>query len=146
MTDEKSFTGNAQLLHQALKSNDDLVLNSVMKITSPEMQFKLIEQLPANLLSNFFRSFSQYIDRHPNTLSAVLPWLEIAIEQKKTEITVSAELQRRITELQLVLKQRTQQIGLFIEANALSNFVHYEKEGTGIGLPILEDDVQIIDE
>ena len=50
------------------------------------------------------------------------------------------------SELQHTLKQRTQQIGQFVEAYAVTQFVLHEREGQGVGLPINDEDMQSLNE
>ena len=140
-------TGSDEIFLQALCSNDDSLVMHVIKSTTVEKDIaNRIEALPLAMIPSFFRCFTQFIQRNPEQLSLVLPWIDTMVDIRKNNIAASGECRRQIAELKLLLRQRTQQIGLFIEANSLSKLVADEKEGPGMGLPINEDDVQLLAE
>ena len=76
----------------------------------------------------------------------VFPWISTLINIHQNSIQASGECQRRLSDLQQTLKQRTQQIGLFIEAYSSTQFIQKEREGKGVGLPITDFDAQEITE
>ena len=139
-------SGSSQVLEQAIRSGDQSLMSYVLNKTPPELISVLIKQMQPNLISPFLKTFTHQIQRDPNSLESALPWLEEFIDCWKDEISASAEYQRKVGDLQKALKGRTQQIGIFVEVNALSSFVAHEKEGDGIGLPINDLQAQTLTE
>jgi hypothetical protein len=136
------MSGTIQILEQAFRSNDESLIDYILNNTLQPDISGLIAQLQPGSIIPFIRSMTQHVQRFPASLSTAIPWMESLVNLRKNDIAASAEGQRRIAEFQNILKQRTQQMGLFIEVHALSNFVHQEKEGSGIGLPIVDTDIQ----
>jgi len=133
-----------KLLEQALKSSDDALIKFVLTKTPKESISSYVEPLQASIIPNFLKSFNQFIIKSPEFLEVVLPWIEQLVIIHQLTMSASSECQRRLSDLQLTLKQRTQQIGLFIEVSSLSEFVDQERAGKGIGLPIRDEAAQII--
>ena len=93
------------------------------------------------------KTFNRFIITDPNSLKKVLPWISALIDIHQNSIQASGECQRRLSDLQQTLKQRTQQIGLFIEAYSSTQFIQKEREGKGVGLPISdENEIEITEE
>ncbi|KAH0787166.1 hypothetical protein GPJ56_008880 [Histomonas meleagridis] len=137
--------GSSQLLEQAIRSGDQSLMSFVLKKPQEEIPL-LVNQMQPNLISPFLKTFTHQIQSYPNTLESALSWIDAFIDRWKDEISASAEYQRKVSDLQKVLKDRTQQIGILIEIDALSNFVAHEKEGAGIGLPINDLQAQTLSE
>ena len=144
MSDETRVS--PKLLEQALKSCDDSLIKFVLNKTSKELIPSYINPLPPNVLPIFLKTFNKFLQNSPDSLELLLPWLENLIQIHQNSISASGEGQRRLKELQQTLKQRTQQIGLFVEATSLTDFVSHEREGKGIGLPIFDDSAQFLTE
>lgn len=136
MADSASVSGTFQIFEQELKSGDDTLLNHFINNSSPNQIPDFIHHLQPTMISYFLRKFTNYIQKKPEALSKALPWIEEGIDYWQREIKASTICQQRVAELQHALKQRTQQIGIFIEVDSLSSFVEHEKDGEGIGLPI----------
>ena len=148
MTDEttSSLTGSYQVLEQAVKSGDLSLMDYLLTKTPKSIVPTIIQQMKPSLISPFLRTFTNQIQRNPKSLGASLIWLENFVDVWRNDISASAEYQRRIRDLQKILKDRTQQIGMFIEADALSYFVSRENNGQGIGLPTNDLQVQTLSE
>ena len=149
MTEEKNEIAKEQrvspkLLEQALKTCDESIIKFVLEKTSEEQINSFVEPIPFSLLPIFLRTFNKFINAEPDYLKTVIPWISSLIDCHQTSISASGECQRRIAELQMTLKQRTQQIGLFVEANSSTEFIQREREGKGVGLPITDDLAQEI--
>ena len=134
------------LLEQALKTCDEYIIQYVLTNTSKDQIQSFVEPIPASLLSVFLKTFNRFIISEPNSLKMVLPWISTLINIHQNSIQASGECQRRLSDLQQTLKQRTQQIGLFIEAYSSTQFIQKEREGKGVGLPITDDNAQEITE
>lgn len=139
-------SGTAQILEQAILSNDDSLLDYMLTKTPTEQIPALIQFLELTSLVPLIRSFTQHLERFPGSLSVSIPWIEVLIDVRRNDISASSECRRRISELQNVLKQRTQQMGFFVEVCALSAFVRQEKEGAGVGLPVSDTFTQDLTE
>jgi hypothetical protein len=139
-------SGTAQILEQALRSNDDSLIDYMLTKTQPDQIPTLITTLQFPSLVPLIRAFTQHIQRFPESLSISIPWIEQLVLLRRNDIAASAEGRRRISDLQNVLKQRTQQMGIFVEVRALSQFVHQEKEGIGVGLPVIDTYTQTLSE
>ena len=142
---------NMLLFEQALRSNDDSLLDYIIQriYTQPNRQEIIenhISRLSTNLLTGFLRSFTQNIQKNPQNLEKVLPWLETLIEHQSSNISSSPECSRQLQELEITLSHRTEQLGLFLEAAAQTSLISQEKDGAGIGLEINENNAQIIKE
>lgn len=144
---ETSISGNFHVFEQAMKSGDDFIVKFILdNFLEPPYIKQLIEKMKPTLINDFLRTFTDYIQRKPESLAKALPWIETCIDRWENEITASSICQKRIADLQYVLRQRTQQIGIFIEVDSLSTLVAHEKEGVGIGLPIDDDDAHTLTE
>jgi hypothetical protein len=139
-------SGTAQILEQALRSNDDSLIDYLLTKTQPEQIPPLITTLQFQSLVPLIRAFTLHIQRFPESLSVSIPWIEQLIARRRSDIAASPEGRRRIAELQNALRQRTQQMGIFVEVHALSQFVHQEKEGIGVGLPVVDTYTQMLSE
>lgn len=148
MTSEtpNSVAGSYQVLEQAVKSGDLSLMDYLLTKTPESLVPELIKQMKPSLISHFLKTFTNQIQRNPKSLGSTLIWLENFVDIWRNDISASAEFQRRLRELQKILKTRTQQIGIFIEADALSYFVSRENSGEGIGLPTNDLQVQILSE
>lgn len=135
-----------KLLEQALKSCDEALIRFVLDKTVEDQIPAYIQPIPPNLLATFLRSFNKFLISEPQYLKTILPWIENLIEIHQLSISASGECQRKLSELQHTLKQRTQQIGQFVEAYAVTQFVLHEREGQGVGLPINDEDMQSLNE
>ncbi|KAK8894890.1 hypothetical protein M9Y10_023331 [Tritrichomonas musculus] len=143
-SEDHPLSGSFQIFEQALKSGDDSLVTFILRKFSDTLISDLIHAMQPSLINDFLRTFTDYIQRNPESLAQALPWIEECIDYWESAITASSICQRRIAELQYVFRQRTQQIGIFIEVDSLSSLVHQEKEGVGIGLPIDDHDAQIL--
>jgi hypothetical protein len=139
-------SGTAQILEQALRSNDDSLIDYMLTKTQSDQVPALISSLQLGSIVPLIRAFTQHIQRFPESLSVSIPWIEQLIRIRRNDIATSGEGRRRIAELQNVLKQRTQQMGTFVEVYALSQFVHQEREGAGVGLPVNDTFTQTLSE
>ena len=129
---------NTQILEQAIRSNDASLMTFILERTDKSEVMAQVAALQAASVVPFLRAFSQHIERFPGALRDALPWIEALITARRGDISASPECRRRVAELQNTLRQRTQQIGIFSEASALSNSVKREKEGSGIGLEVVD--------
>lgn len=145
-SEDHSVSGNFQVFEQALKTGDDFIVKFILENFSDSLYLKLIHAMEPSLINDFLRTFTDYIQRKPESLAQALPWIEECIDHWENEITASSICQRRVADLQYILRQRTQQIGIFIEVDSLSTLVAHEKEGVGIGLPIDDYDAQTLTE
>lgn len=134
------------LLEQALKSCDESTLKFILRRTDPEEVQALVKPLNPSLLPIVIKSLNKFIVNEPGYLATVLPWLEQIISLHQDSIASSGECQSKLSDLQQTLKQRTQHVGLFVEASAISEFVLHEREGKGIGLPVNDEYAQILEE
>jgi hypothetical protein len=139
-------SGTSQILEQALRSSDDILIDYMLTKTPTSQIPSLISGLDRSLVIPFIRVFARHIERFPQSLAISLPWIEGFIDIKRNDISTSWECQKRIADLQNVMKQRTQHIGLFMEAQALSTFVYQEREAWGIGLPVVDTFTQNLTE
>ena len=114
------------------------VVSAVFLMFAVTLVMAQVAALQAASVVPFLRAFSQHIERFPSALRDALPWIEALITARRGDISASPECRRRVAELQNTLRQRTQQIGIFSEASALSNSVKREKEGSGIGLEVVD--------
>lgn len=131
------MSGQAEKLEQIIRSNDPDHMNHLFKIAEEEIP-SLMREMPSASISVFLKAFSRHVQRVPSSLKAALPWLEAMINIRKNDIAASVDCQRKVRELQSILKQRTQQIGIFTEAYALSDLVKRERDGCGIGLRVVD--------
>ena len=137
MTDESHVSPD--VLEQGLKIFDEPRIKFVLeKIQEPEIP-DYIRPLSPQLIPIFIKSFTKFINSQPDYLKICLPWIELLISLHQSSISASPECQKRLSELQLTLKQRTQQLGLFIEAAAATDFIKNEKDGKGVGFPINDE-------
>jgi hypothetical protein len=139
-------SGTSQVLDQALRSSDDVLIDYLLTKTPAQQIPILVTSLCPSLIVPFIRIFARHVERFPQSLSITLPWIEALVDKKRNDIAASAECQRRIADLRNVLRQRTQHIGLFMEAHALSSLIYQEKEGWGIGLPVIDTFTQNLSE
>lgn len=140
------MSGQAELLEQFIRSNDPEFINRMLTKFDPESIPGLVrDELPAKSISVFLKALTKHIQRVPQSLKYALPWFEQLIMIRKNDIAASIDCQRKVLELQNILKQRTQQIGIFTEVYSLSTLVQMEKDGLGIGLPV-EDACQELTE
>ncbi|OHS94350.1 hypothetical protein TRFO_11213 [Tritrichomonas foetus] len=136
--------GSYQIFEQAIKSGDESLIDFLLNKIPLEVIPDLIKSMQPLMINVFLRTFTYYIQLKPQSLSKALPWIEECIDQWQTDIMASSVSQKKVAELQHVLRQRTQQIGLFVEVDSLSTFVAHEKEGAGIGLPINDLEAQTL--
>lgn len=132
------MSSNTQILEQAIRSNDASLMTYILERTDSADVPNQVAALQAASIVPFLRAFSQHIERFPSSLRDALPWIESLLTIRRGDISASPECRRRVAELQTALRQRTQQIGIFSEASALSNAVKREKEGPGIGLEVVD--------
>ena len=142
--EEASSSGNFDILVQAIKSEEESLIEFLLNKSQPNMIKDLIRMIQPSMINSFIQTFANHIQKRPLSLSKALPWIEEFVDQWQNEIAASSSSQKKIAELQHVLRQRTQQIGIFIEVDALSAFVAHEKEGAGIGLPINDISAQTL--
>lgn len=141
------MSGQAELLEQFIRSNDPEFINRMLTKFDPESIPALVkDELPSTSISVFLKALTRHIQRVPQSLKYALPWFEQLIMIRKNDIAASIDCQRKVLELQNILKQRTQQIGIFTEVYSLSTLVQMEKDGLGIGLPVVEDACQELTE
>ena len=112
---DQSISGSFQIFEQALKSGDDFLIKFILDKFSESLISELILAMQPSLINDFLRTFTDYIQRNPQSLSQALPWIEECIDRWESEITASSICQRRLADLQYVFRQRTQQIGIFIK-------------------------------
>ena len=134
------------LFETGLQTCDESVIQFVLGQTSVDQIPFYIKPLSSHLIPTFLKTFNRFIATEPNSLQTVLPWISSLIDIHQISIQASGESQRRLSDLQQTLKQRTQQIGLFIEAYSSTQFIQKERDGKGVGLPITDDDAQEITE
>ena len=141
------MSGQAELLEQFIRSNDPAFIDHMLtKFDKDSIPSLIRDEMPATSISVFLKALTKHVQRVPQSLKHALPWFEHLIMIRKNDIAASIDCQRKVQELQNVLRQRTQQIGIFTEVYSLSTLVKVEKDGAGIGLPVIEDACQELTE
>lgn len=135
-----------ELFKQSLKSCDEQLIKFIIKHVTEELIPEYISELEINNLPNFIKSFNKFIIQDHDYLSNVLPWIECLIKIHQNSISASGECRKYLYELQLTLKKRIQNVGLFINAHSMSRFINNENKGKVIGLNIITDETQILNE
>jgi len=129
---------SAQLLDQAVRSRDAELMGFVLNRTEEGDIPDLAGSLAAASLAAFLNAFTQHVVRCPDALEGALPWLEAVVRAHGSGLAASAECRHALAELQRTLRQRAQGMAMFAEAGALSDLVRRERDGTGIGLEVVD--------
>lgn len=145
MGEDNLFTVTTeQILEQALRSREGQLVESVLKQTRSEEIPALINSITPSLCPHFLATFARYLREYPNQLKDAIPWIDQFVTMKRDEIAASPDCKAAINELNLLLKQRTQQMSLVTEVDALIRLVRMENDGKGVGYAVYEDNGQFL--